>query len=128
MRYIIMNRNSLEGYQKGYMETLPPCFYEYTDIDDSDIPRYHWTSVVGSAFRFKSEADAWDFATRVWGLKFAYTNYMVISVHHEGLERSEESRELIMEGLEARAAKMHWMHFTIRDAQARIKELENTNG
>ena len=61
MQYVILNRNSVEGYQKGYFETLPPCFFEDSYIDDNDQIMYRWTPCLGVAKRFKTEEDAWDF-------------------------------------------------------------------
>ena len=101
MQYVIMNRNSLEGYQKGYFEQVPPCFYQEAVLDSGphmgDSVRYIWTPVLGEAFQFDSEQQAWDFVRAIWGMKFAYTNYLIISVHKDALDRSSAHSALITE-------------------------------
>jgi hypothetical protein len=97
MQYVIMNRNALEGYQKGYFEQVPPCFYEGATLDDNDNVRYSWTPVLGEANLFNTEAQAWHFVRTVWGMKFAHTNYLIISVHKDALDRSSAHSALITE-------------------------------
>jgi hypothetical protein len=100
MQYLLMNRNSLEGYQKGYFEELPPCFYEavsYEETAHGMLPRYMWTPVMGLAHRFSTEDQAWDFSKATWGLKFAFNNHMVMAVHRDALDRSYSQQNLIME-------------------------------
>lgn len=97
MKYVVMNRNSLEGYQKGYFQDIPPCFYEGHYRGDNDTIMQSWTPVLGLARTFDTEAEAWDFVKATWGLKFSFTNYLIISVHQEALDRSFEHRDKILE-------------------------------
>lgn len=96
MQYILMNRNSLEGFLKGYFRNLQPMFYLDVELDEErDVPRYLFTDVLGDACRFASEAQAWAFAREVWGIKFANTNFLVVSARKDALDRSSDSREII---------------------------------
>lgn len=96
--YVIMNRTSVEGYQRGLYSVLPPCYFQGMVWDDgSKVERPVWTPVLGEAMRFGAEYEAWDFSRANWGLKFSNETHLVISVHQEGLQLSFDHREMIKE-------------------------------
>ena len=100
MQHILMNRGSLEGYQKGYYDTVPPCFYHYSfrePMMDTMVDRHIWTPCLGLAHRFSTELEAWEFAKATWGLKFTNEQYLVVAAHKDALDRSYQSHELITE-------------------------------
>lgn len=127
MLYVIMNRNSIEGYQKGFMETLPPCFFERPYFNDNEEEMYKWTPCMGEARRFSTEAEAWRFAQDTWGTKFAMTNFVVVSAHYDVLEASLIDRNRIKDALDERAVRYNGLYRYIRELEAQINELKEVS-
>ena len=97
--YVVMNRANLDGWLEGTFPIPGNLFYE-TSVYEGSVLRHRWTPQLSSAHIFKEQDDAWDFVRGTWGLRYAYENFMVVSVHRDAIAASSNHRSRIHNNLE----------------------------
>ena len=77
--FVIMSRNSLEGFQQGHFNDLFGL-YLFKVIDSGEYGKLvEWCEHPLPAKKFSTEVEAWDFACEIWGEHFTERNMMVVS-------------------------------------------------
>lgn len=89
MKYIIMSRNALEGFQKGHFQGLE-LFLE-SHVENSTI----WCRSLSDAQKFSSEDEAVGFARGIWGFQFANSEMLIVAISDTALEGAARSNEKI---------------------------------
>lgn len=92
MRYILMSRNSIDGFLAGVFQ-FPPGLY-YRNAEDG---RHIMTNHLHEAKAFVSEQDARDYGQATYGLKFFNESWMVLCVHDENIQASKNIHDRIKE-------------------------------
>lgn len=113
MYYVIMSQNSLEGFLRGHFKVLGNLFLqEYSKIEDGSTG-ITWTSIIFDAFRFTTEAEAWEMVFNIWK-DWGKGNFLVMSIHEEAMEKSKEAKSDILRE-EARRIETSWQKYAIKD-------------
>ena len=86
MRYILMNRNSIDGLLTGVFSHLPFLYYKSAGEEGC----HEMTNHMNEAKAFKFEEAARDYGQKVYGLASFNTHWMIVCVHDTAIHVNEQ--------------------------------------